>query len=92
MAPNFEYRLPHRRDDAPGHLILIHLVTGMNAGHDDVELLQDPIRIVQRTVLENVRFGALQYFDLSFFLDLFDLFPLSLQAIDFDTPGIEGRR
>src|SRR5437660_12922469 len=48
VAPDLEYRLLHRADYSPRHLILVHFVTGMNAGNDNVEFFQDAIRIIQR--------------------------------------------
>src|SRR5437588_3138592 len=78
MAPNLECRLPHGSGQSTCHLVFVHLVTRVNACHDHVELLENPIGIIQRAVGENIRLSAFENLDLCLLLNSLDLFPLSL--------------
>jgi len=78
VTPDLEDRLSHGRDDAPRHLIFIHLVTRVNTGDDHIKLLEDPVGIIQRTILGNVRLSTFQDLDLCLFLHSIDFFPLTL--------------
>jgi len=50
MAPNFKDRFAHRLHNSLRHLRGIHLVTGVDAGHDDIELFENPIGIIEGAV------------------------------------------
>src|SRR5688572_29342298 len=54
VPPNLEHRLTHGCDNPLRHLLRVHFVARMNARYDYVELLQNPVRIIQRSILENV--------------------------------------
>src|SRR5712691_9985202 len=81
MAPNLKDRLAHGGGQSTGHLVFVHLVTRVNARHDHVELLEDPIGIIQRAVGENIRLRAFQNLDLCLLFHSLDLLPLSLSLI-----------
>src|SRR5262245_41715389 len=56
MTPYFEQRVLHRIDDPTRHFGFVEFISLMNAGDDDVELLEDMIGVVQSSVAKNIGF------------------------------------
>ncbi len=52
--------VPHGGHDSLGLRGLVHLPAGMHGGNDEVELLKDLVRVVQRAVASDVHFDAIE--------------------------------
>ena len=82
VAPDLELGPAHGGHDAPRHLVGVHLVAVVHAGHDHVELLEDGVGVVERPVGQDVRFRAAQQPHLHLLLGPRDVLPLPLQAVE----------
>jgi hypothetical protein len=91
MSPNLEDGVTDRTQHAFRHLRLVLLVTLMNARNDDIELLEDRVRPIERAVGEDVGLRSAKKPNRHALLHLRDLVPLAPQLFDIETTRVMRR-